>query len=89
MPKNVTSYIFFLGHQPHLSLAELESVFGEDSIKEIQASYAILDLEDEPNIDRLGGTTKISEITKTTKIDQNPEKQILDLISEQIIEQKT
>lgn len=93
MPKNLTNYIFFLGHQPHLSLAELKAVFGEDSIKEIQDSYAVLELEDEPNIDRLGGTTKISKIIKTKQIDQdlnqNLEKQILDLISEQITEQKT
>ena len=85
----MSKYIFFLGHQPHISLAELEAVFGENSIKEIQGSYAVLELEDEPNIDKLGGTTKISKIIKTAQVDQNLEKQILELLTEQVIEQKT
>ena len=83
----MAKYIFFLGHQPHLSLAELEGVFGVDSIKEVADKYATLELPEEPNIDRLGGTTKISKIIKIEEFDQNLEKQILDLIAKEIFEQ--
>jgi tRNA G10 N-methylase Trm11 len=82
-------YIFFLGHQPHLSLAELESVFGAESILKIKKNYAVLKLAEEPNIDQLGGTTKISKLLKIEDLEQDLNKQILDLLFTQISEQKT
>jgi tRNA G10 N-methylase Trm11 len=85
----MSKYIFFLGHQPHLSLTELESVFGADSILEIKKNYAVLALAEEPNIDHLGGTTKISKLLKTEDLEQDLNKQIIDLLFAQISEQKT
>lgn len=89
MPKNITKYIFFLGHQPHLSVAELEAVFGADSITEIKKNYAVLELADEPNIDHLGGTTKISKVIKTENLQQDVSAQLLELLFTQISDQKT
>jgi hypothetical protein len=51
-------YTFFLGHQPHLSLAELEARFGASTIQEFTTTYAILKLNQEPNINLLGGTPR-------------------------------
>ncbi len=85
----MSKYIFFLGHQPHLSLAELEAVFGANSIQAIEDQYAILELAKEPNIDQLGGTTKISKVIKTTNLEDNLENQLQNLLKEQLAEQKT
>lgn len=85
----MTNYIFFLGHQPHLSVAELEAVFGADSILEIKKNYAVLELAEEPNIDRLGGTTKISKVLKTEDLQEDPDSQLLELLFSQISDQKT
>lgn len=85
----MSKYIFFLGHQPHLSTAELEAVFGADSIIEIKKNYAVLKLVDEPNIDHLGGTTKISKVFKTEDLQQDVNAQLLELLFTQISDQKT
>lgn len=82
-------YIFFLGHQPHLSLAELEAVYGAEAITDIKKKYAVLELLEEPNIDHLGGITKISKVLKTEVIQEDPSKQIQDLLFSQIADQKT
>jgi tRNA G10 N-methylase Trm11 len=85
----MTNYIFFLGHQPHLSLAELESVFGSKTITEFNNKFAVLELAQEPNIDRLGGTTKISKVLQVTKSEEDLEKQPIKLITQKVTEQKT
>lgn len=78
-----------MGHQPHLSLAELESLFGVDSIIEDNNLCAVIELEEVPNIDQLGGTTKISKIIKTEELRENLEDQLKKLILEFVSEQKT
>ncbi len=81
-------YIFFLGHQPHLSLAELEARFGTNSIQASTNSYAVLKLSSDPNINLLGGTTKISKIIQTQKLEQNTQQQIKEVILNYLAEQK-
>lgn len=83
-------YIFFLGHQPHLSIAELEAVFGPQTITRTTKDYAILSLNQEisPNqIDLLGGTKSIAKIIKNEPLQLNPKKQSLSLITNYISEQ--
>lgn len=82
-------YVFFLGHQPHLSLAELEARFGADSIQSPTNHYAVLKLNRKPDIDLLGGTTKISQIIKTEDLEEDLQSQIKNLILKFISEQKT
>jgi tRNA G10 N-methylase Trm11 len=82
-------YIFFLGHQPHLSVAELQAVFGAGSILDIANQYAILELNQEPNIDLLGGTTKISRLIKSESLEQDYKLQIKNLVLAQITEHKS
>lgn len=55
------NYVFILGRQPKLSLAELESVYGAKNLTQISKDVAILDSETEPKIERLGGTQKIAK----------------------------
>lgn len=81
-------YIFFLGHQPHLSLAEIEAKFGADSIQSFTSTCALLKLSKEPNIDFLGGTTKISEILKVEVLQQDYQTQIEKLVLNHLAEQK-
>ncbi len=81
-------YIFFLGINPKLSLAEIESRFGFETIKKCNDIYAILELEEAPNIDLLGGTIKISKTLGQTKLAENWEAQITNLILSLISEQK-
>ena len=91
MPKNVTSYTFFLGHQPHLSVAELEAVFGTGSILEFNQIYAILELQEElpeNQIDSLGGTKSIAKLIKKEQRNGILQKQLLNLILENLSEQK-
>lgn len=85
----MSKYIFFLGHQPRLSLAELEAVFGAKSIIDIKKNYATLELANEPNIDHLGGTTKISKVIETEDLQQDVSAQLLELLFAQISDQKT
>ncbi len=84
----MNNYLYFLGHQPHLSLAELESVYGPDYIKAITSQYALLELDNRPDIDTLGGTTKISEVLKSEVLAQNYQEQIQDLVLAYLAEQK-
>ena len=66
-------YLFELGHQPHISIAELESVFSGQKIKHNIISkenkYIILEadkLDVEKLINQLGGTIKIGTAIKQT-----------------------
>ena len=57
---HTTTYISLLGRQPELSLAELEQVFGGASRHGDTA--ATFDSADRPDIQRLGGSTKLGEV---------------------------
>lgn len=84
-------YIFFLGHQPHLSIAELEAVFGSESITEFNQIYAILELQKElaeNQIDLLGGTKSIAKLIKKEQRNGILQKQLLNLTLENLSEQK-
>ncbi|USN97768.1 MAG: methyltransferase domain-containing protein [Candidatus Nomurabacteria bacterium] len=82
-------YIFLLGHQPHLSLAELESVYNAKNIIEYNNFYAVIELNEVPNIDELGGTTKISQIIKSEYLSEDIQTQLKNLILDFISEQKS
>lgn len=71
------TYIAFLGHQPHISLAELAATVPQFSLKELIAKqYALFDtpLELKPEfIDQLGGTILIArEVTPQSAIMEIP-----------------
>lgn len=57
--------LIVLGRQPELSLAELEALFGSDSVELIGRDTA--KLKDTADIDRLGGAIKIGQIIHTTR----------------------
>lgn len=59
----MTQSISILGRQPALGLAELESLFGADTISKIGAEAALIDLQpsDVP-MSRLGGTQKLCKL---------------------------
>lgn len=54
-------HLVILGRQPKLSLAELESLYGADSINPISSKAAIVDA-DNLNITRLGGSIKVAKV---------------------------
>jgi len=64
-------YAFELGRIKNLSLAELNSVLGEENFVEKVWEFAIFNLETDPESlqNRLGGTIKIAEIVET--LDKN------------------
>ena len=67
-------YLAILGRQPKISLAELESLFGNVSTVAGSGDHlAIFDAKKKPNIARLGGTIKLGRV-----IDETPEKFLLD-----------
>jgi len=58
--------LFFLGRQPKLGLAELESLYGSDAVAPLTETVAISSLEPhEVNFARLGGSIKLAEIIDT------------------------
>jgi len=64
-------YAFELGRIKELALAEIETLFGEDSLEEIINNYAIVKTEhtlDQQTQDRMGGTIKIMKVTSQDKI---------------------
>ena len=52
-------YLAVLGRQPEISLAELESLF--DNVKQQSTEIAFFDTEEEPGINRLGGSLKLAK----------------------------
>lgn len=61
-------YAFVLGRQPKLSLAELESVYGANSLASFGKDIALVDLDTEPSITRLGGSQKIALVLKQASV---------------------
>ena len=53
-------YLFILGRQPEISLAELKSVFGNAEL--ILPDVALVKSDSPPDINRLGGTRKIGRV---------------------------
>lgn len=54
-------YITILGRQPNLSLAELEQMYGASALTPFSPSTAILS-DSEPDVQKLGGTSKAGKI---------------------------
>lgn len=79
---NQFMYVALLGRQPEISLAELEAVFGEQSVARISETFATVKT-DNFNIDSLGGTIKCGKIVKQLALDlkKNP----LDTASKYIV----
>ncbi|HSX14423.1 MAG TPA: DNA methyltransferase [Candidatus Saccharimonadales bacterium] len=57
-------YLAILGRQPAISLAELESALGAESVEPFGGQALLAKL---PNINRLGGTIKLAEVIYETK----------------------
>ncbi len=54
--------VAILGRQPKISLAELESLFGAESIASVSAYAALVDIQDPLPQSRLGGTMKSAKL---------------------------
>jgi|GEM_PF-5049904 len=64
-------YAFELGRIKELAIAEIESLFGEDSVEEIVHNYAIVKTEhvlDQKTQDRMGGAIKIMKVTSEDQV---------------------
>jgi len=84
----MTKTLFILGRQPIFGLAEIESLFPNDNIEQINEKIIAIDKSIDANlINRLGGTIKIAEeITSITgpqdiSLEQLVTKTVLDSIS--------
>ena len=55
------TYLFVLGREPKLSLAELEALFSSDCVRPIAPHLALVDTNHVP-FDRLGGTVKVAQL---------------------------
>lgn len=59
-------FIAILGRQPEISIAELESFFGSDSVNLINKNSALIKTE-KADIERLGGTLKLAKLDLEVK----------------------
>ncbi len=76
-------FIFNLGRQSELSLAELYSLFGEQNVRPMTANLAVLESDDLPgNMEEIGGSYKVSGIPKI--IDQKDWSRLSEIISEYV-----
>lgn len=87
-------FLFQLGSNVQLSLAELESVFSKDKVKQINNHVALVETQDCSALELqsiLGGTIKIGEVIyPQTKLDQNQiEQKIADFLTTQIKDKLT
>lgn len=64
-------FISILGRQKGISLAELEIVFGDDSVRPLSDSTALVDAP-APDIDRLGGSMKVITDVRELRADNLP-----------------
>lgn len=55
-------YLFILGREPHLSLAELEALFSSAKVERLAPNLAIVSSDTEPNLARIGGSIKCARI---------------------------
>ncbi|MDR1300450.1 MAG: hypothetical protein LBK50_01955 [Candidatus Nomurabacteria bacterium] len=62
-------YLFILGRQPELSLAELGAVFGD--VETVSPQVAVVRTEQTPDIDRLGGVRKVGRVISSQPKDVN------------------
>lgn len=78
-------YLTILGRQPDLSAAELEQVFGHDSITHLSNEAAVVKTDD-LNINRLGGIQKAGVVVHQTKTHDWPvvSKQIVDSLFKEL-----
>lgn len=75
--------LLILGRQPALGLAELESLYGADTIKPVGSQAAVVSKPpDEIDINRLGGTIKVAKLL--TRIDYNNWQKISDYLVEHV-----
>lgn len=78
-------YLFVLGNNPALSLAELSAVFGGENVKLINNDLAVVDIEkidSEKTIKNLGGTIKIASLEKELSDQSQIKEEALKLIKE-------
>lgn len=55
------TFLFVLGREPKISLAELEAIFSSSKVKQIGANLALVTART-VSLDRLGGTVKVAQI---------------------------
>ena len=59
--------LVILGRQPALGLAELERLYGADSLRPVVGNIAVLTRDaSEVDFDRLGGTVKLAKVLATS-----------------------
>lgn len=60
-------FLFILGRQPEISLAELDAVFGDENVHELSRNVATVDADDAKVIsfDRLGSIIKVAKVFAT------------------------
>ncbi len=78
-------YLFSLGKNPSLSLAELLAVFGDEKVTLINNKLALLDIKEIDSgeiIKGLGGTIKIASLEKTISKPEDLKESCLDLIKQ-------
>ena len=61
-------YLFVLGREPKLSLAELESLFGAKHVSALSRELALVEA-DSVNLNRVGGSIKAGQVLDTPLID--------------------
>jgi tRNA G10 N-methylase Trm11 len=75
-------YLYFLGSNPALSLAELESLLGHKNIGFINQSNNIIESDSELSLKRLGGVVKIAKIITKLNIDADLENELARIVVE-------
>ncbi|MCL1877193.1 hypothetical protein FWF74_04135 [Candidatus Saccharibacteria bacterium] len=71
-------WLFILGRQPEIGIAELRAVFGNAVL--VLPNVALVYADDKPNIDRLGGVRKVGRVIYDN--DGNPGKFLIDRFSD-------
>ncbi len=84
-------YLFVLGKNPTLSLAEITTFFNEKEIILINNDLVLLDIQKiDPKkvIKKLGGTIKIASLQKEVKNPEDLKEKCLELIKEKVLEKE-
>lgn len=55
-------YLFVLGRQPEISMAELSAVYGRDDLRKVCDEIAVIDRDIPQSFDRLGSSVKVAKI---------------------------
>lgn len=63
------TFMFVLGREPKISLAELEALFSSDKVTPVASNLALVESDTMIDLDRIGGSIKVGQILDLSLVD--------------------